>query len=530
MMTKIKNINKIFIAISILFLILAIHPIFSSGIWTGSDWEVHAYRLSGVNYQISNHQFPLIFDFWSSNQQGYAWSLFYPPLTTYLMALTYPIYALGISDLVQIKLIFLLLILFSFASCFYSTIKLSLSLKASILCAGIYICSPYFLTNIYVRFALGEIAAMCFIPLFFLSLNYLILENKKFYITFITSSAGILLSNIPSCIPALLLALSFFLLNYKRINILIIKKLLIASIFMIMACSFYIFPLIYNFIYGDIYAFSGMSRNYEYMYNSAPGIYDAAINGFTGTSNKFYLSLGIAQLILTICALLKKVKMIRVCSALSLILFIMSTKLFPWNLINESMPIINIMQFPWRLLSTATILSSICTAYMLTTNSREVMITACVVIFITSVSVFSGSSLEKRSSLVRNSFYPDYLNNTAAAPENYDYVKKVSISNQPVKLIHFEEGYPVYEVNSKESTEITLPVIFYHGYKIKIGNIITLPQNNRGLISLAVPAGVSVLQLKYDYEYIIISYLISAVSILVMYLCHRRYLNLRDEG
>lgn len=99
MMTKIKNINKIFIAISILFLILAIHPIFSSGIWTGSDWEVHAYRLSGVNYQISNHQFPLIFDFWSSNQQGYAWSLFYPPLTTYLMALTYPIYALGISDL-----------------------------------------------------------------------------------------------------------------------------------------------------------------------------------------------------------------------------------------------------------------------------------------------------------------------------------------------------------------------------------------------------------------------------------------------
>lgn len=61
MMTKIKNINKIFIAISILFLILAIHPIFSSGIWTGSDWEVHAYRLSGVNYQISNHQFPLIF-------------------------------------------------------------------------------------------------------------------------------------------------------------------------------------------------------------------------------------------------------------------------------------------------------------------------------------------------------------------------------------------------------------------------------------------------------------------------------------
>jgi len=114
------------------------------------------------------------------NGFGYSWDLFYGQLSTYFIIIISII--LG-SFNIGFK-ITMLLIMFLSGFCMYKFVsKLTNNNLTACLAGIIYITSPYFFTDIYIRHAIGECMAFVFIPLVFLGLyNLFNTEENHYYL------------------------------------------------------------------------------------------------------------------------------------------------------------------------------------------------------------------------------------------------------------------------------------------------------------------------------------------------------------
>ena len=61
-------------------------PLFKNGIHTGDDGDFHISRALGTLEQIRNGNSPLVISRFSNNL-GFGWNLFYPPISTYSIVL-----------------------------------------------------------------------------------------------------------------------------------------------------------------------------------------------------------------------------------------------------------------------------------------------------------------------------------------------------------------------------------------------------------------------------------------------------------
>src|SRR5476651_2144044 len=104
------------------------------GIWFGHDRVAHFQRMISLNNELANHQFPPLFDYWSSGQFGYSWQLFYPPLTSFVFliakALTFNIPYI----ILQMKTVFFIILVIAFSSCFFAAKREHHSDAAGYLC------------------------------------------------------------------------------------------------------------------------------------------------------------------------------------------------------------------------------------------------------------------------------------------------------------------------------------------------------------------------------------------------------------
>lgn len=144
----------------------------------GSQHLMRAY----YNYQsiLQNGKETVIPAF--TNGFGYSWNLFYGPLSSdFMMSFGVLLGNFNLGFKLATFLIFGLAGIFMYKFIY----ELTENRNTALLAGTIYITSPYFFTDIYIRHAMGESMAFVFLPMVFLGLyNLFNTEKNHYYLIF----------------------------------------------------------------------------------------------------------------------------------------------------------------------------------------------------------------------------------------------------------------------------------------------------------------------------------------------------------
>jgi len=326
------------------------------------DGSQHLMRAFGSYQTLLEHKnINVISNF--TNGFGYSWDLFYGPLSEYLqivLGIIFKSFNLGFK-----MLIFIIMFL---SGCFMYKFVYGMTDKrnTALLSGIIYITSPYFFTDIYIRHALGECIAFVFVPMVFLGLYNLFNTQKNHYYLAI-GGIGLILSHNISTVLTVIFAFIYCLINIKNITNSYVKKgLIIDFVFIIVITAFFWGPFIETKFFTEYQVFekNAMSTQGSIMSQSL-----SFKELFIASNNSTYIfEIGLPVILMIIFSFMtflrleenRKEYLFFLISGIACIW--MSTKYFPWKILPNSFYII---QFPWRMLLFSTFFFAVvCTINM----------------------------------------------------------------------------------------------------------------------------------------------------------------------
>ena len=501
-----------FFLLAICFLIV-ISPVLHDGIWAGFDWQAHTLRFSSIKHSLANEQFPPTFDYWTDTQYAYPWSIFYAPLSN-LYFIASILISHGFSNEDQIKLSIVLIMLTACITSFFVGMKRFHSYRASTLASVMFLTTGYFLSNVYIRFSIGELLAFALTPIYIYGLICLSEDGKGKWCATIGATL-IALSNIPLFICAFIYFILMLITSPKAfLNKKNISFYIYSTIFLVGATCFYWLPLVFQAKTTGIYAFSGLKNSYEYMHKVSATIFEVAIPLPTTSGSSIGKLLSVNTISLAICAYLfyakKTSKTENKLLFTSLIATILATNIFPWFLIPNSIPALGAMQFPWRMIGLSAF--GFClVSCKIADHSWKIFILAFVMCIL--LTFFPLKKAWNESFKFQNSaLYVDYLSDKAYESRSYLMLRDNRMDLLSLKPSEFKNGYPIYHTTTQES--ITIPVLCYNGYSAIVnGERRPLTPNNNGLIKIDNIPRNSVIEIRFDTKVITYAYIISFLTI-----------------
>ena len=442
----------------------------------------------------------------------------------------------------------------------------------AILGSMIYILNPYYLGNIFTRGAIGEAAALTFLPLLFLGLYDLTKREGKKQYFIIIGTVGIAPSHNITLFFAAIFSVIYMIFNIPEIikkPKKIIKYCIIDFLFIITLTAFYTVPLYLNKTNAEYSIFDNtrMWTNNDFAADNAIEITELFKNN---PENTVIYKLGIPTIIGIFCLLvllikrkIKKedMKTILTFMFLGLLSIFIATRYFPWKKVPE---ILCILQFPWRMLGFADLFLSLCASYgiinflELKFKDQEDVLIGCTAIisFLTMIYAFNYSGIEIQDNS-NDIGYEEYFSseekldlnylNKEYLPVNsqdnlYNYVlvrnkDTVSILKGRAEIKNQSKDDYKTEIeirNTYEGTEIEFPYLYYLGYEAiaitdegKEIEIETFESKN-GFVSVEVPdKDVTKIIVQYKTPILYkIAYFISAVSLVVgLFLLYKKQKN-----
>ena len=244
--TKYRKDNAICYIIIILVALIISAPLFTKGFITTDDGTAHFSRNFGTIYGIKNGQLlsAIVPNFCGG--YGYSWNLFYPPLSTYINAIFYFIVS---NYIISMKLSLIFVIICSGIFMFKFMQKVTKNKNISLMVSIIYITSVYFIVDIYMRLAMGEIMVYMFLPLLFWGLYSIFYEKGKENYLLTIGAVGILLSHNISSLIVVILSFIMVLFHWKKLwknedSAQIWKNLFVNAFFIILIVAFFMAPLL----------------------------------------------------------------------------------------------------------------------------------------------------------------------------------------------------------------------------------------------------------------------------------------------
>lgn len=372
-----KNITRHWPYLVIFFvaIFLTLPNLHKDGIPYGSganDTIFHMIRMSGASVRgfKDDQAIPQI-DPAGVGGMGIGINLFYGPMLTYLL----PILRLILFNwnYAYITLIFIFILL---AGLFLYKLVLEISKNKTLSCVAsiLYMTAPYFLSDIYIRGAWGEIPTFTFMPMLFLGLQR-VLNNKKWGTTFLwVSATGIILNHMLSIVIVFPFALAYLLSNFRIIHKRQIKNIIIAIVITLGLTSFFWLPFLelkftglYN-IFNTPYLGGIPANGADEVYNNGLAITQYIFtdpllgsNGVTQYNLSFPTIIGIAAFF-TIRKRIQQSQRRTLArfSVIGIVALLLSLRSILWLHIPESL--LNI-QFPWRFCIITTMCFSILGAY-----------------------------------------------------------------------------------------------------------------------------------------------------------------------
>lgn len=511
-----KGDSLYYFALIVVALLICI-PLFAKGFFTTHDGTAHFSRNFATIQGLKEGRLlsAIVPNFCGGF--GYSWNLFYPPLSTYINALFYLIVP---NYIISMKLVLMFSIIGAGIFMFQFIKDVTKDNKMSFIVSMIYITSIYFIVDIYMRLAIGEIMVYMFLPLLFWGLYSILYENgKKNYLLTIGASGILLSHNISSLIVAILSSI-IILIHWKKLwknenSIQIWKNLLTNAFFIILIVLFFMLPLLEHKLGAEYVAFTkdGMTSK-ELVLNSAIDI---------GQLVKTLGAIILIPLLFTpICwkkIEQRKRKLYLSILSLGVITAFIATKWFPWNNIPD---VFLSIQFPWRMLLFSTFFLSIIAGINISkciVNHKmwRVLVVSIISIGYGAICIdtiigfdfnFDLSYLDKTSKIENIYAFSqqctnyEYLPKKARVPYIQEREDKVVVLYGKAQIKDEKKDGTNMQFDIESNTEesiLELPYIYYLGYNIKLNeDEIPYKESENGFISITIPKGENgKIQVKY---------------------------------
>ncbi|MCL2371653.1 hypothetical protein FWC63_02840 [Candidatus Saccharibacteria bacterium] len=330
---------------------------------TGHDAPFHMFRYQGIINAWRDGQLVPQLDPVAFGGFGYAPSLFYGPLTGWLV-IFFSWIAGGYVG-VGVNMLMILSVFGAALACYKLIREVTGKTTPAVLAAVAYAAAPYHLLDYFIRRADGEILPFIFAPLVFLGIWRIIQKSdKNAILPIVIGGAGMVLSHNLSALLFALLATIFILMNWRPLFAnsnwkLSLPKFAISGVLMLMIASVFILPMLearsatlYN-IFNPVFAETNMGQNANAVWNR--GIHPGSLFFDSGVSESMFFGLGITAILGVVAFFIVRKNLpdevhrfTRHMLIFGLVTAFMTTVLFfPWQWAPGFMASI---QFPWRLL------------------------------------------------------------------------------------------------------------------------------------------------------------------------------------
>lgn len=528
-----------------------------------SDIVYHLSRIEGLANSIreTGNLFPKIYNslFY---EQGYAFPTFYCDLFLIFPAI---LYNLGFSLISSYKLLIYFCNLCTFFSFYYLLRKFKVRDNINCFLSSFYLLSYYRIFDIYYRGALGEILSFIFLPIILVGIYEVIFEKDNGLLNnnLIVGFSGITFSHNISLYLGAFLFFIFLCINVKRLNIKKIKIIIFSTITVVLITGWYVFPMVEQLIKNDLYI-SSYNNNFLDSFISVENyLYIFGKTSFF--SNRIGDILFITSIIIFIITYKNNKKtFIFQTYAIGFLFAILPLKGF-----EIIVPIFKIIQFPFRffLISTTLLIFSncFCLNYLITLQKNHIsnLINKFVIVFKYTICFTAGTFLliyifldspfvllniqSKGMFNDANTTYGEILNSSMAKDRCFsnkicldsgiddlylpnDYISE--FDNNEIKLDQ-RIGSKYFFSNIEQDKNISLPIVYYYGYKCDIEYACTIAESN-GRVSIQLD-GTSMIdgKLIIYYEETIITKLSKTISFItfivymILVVKQKCYINLK---
>lgn len=456
----------------------------------GHDVWFHMARIDGLAGEITSGNIPA--RIYSSAFYGYGYGapLFYGDWLLYIPA---ALVAGGWSVIKAYKTFIMMCALLAALSAYFSAKTIFDDKRSACVTAVLFCISTYFVTDIFIRHANGEVQSFIFIPIAFAGLYDIILGDCKRWTLLPLGLCGVLVTHTLTAAMSIVFFALFVLLHIAQI-IEKPKKLLFiaisAGMFLLLSASFML-PMLEQMSSGTFLATDGYSAGYHGSLSarSMPSVYSLfSIYNSTEylSGNNYFIPQGVGLALPMIMGWLlfyyKKTRSWKIASFLFLALFalFMTSRYFPWAMLQKAFGTI---QFPWRIMMFATLFIALFGGAMAKklgfTQHVSVFFAVIIVIsFYSAVNTLYGSygSMPKIASvdIIADCGYDnniglgEYLP-TGTDKEALEEGEYEIRSNEHLADFTAEKDGGVFffefQNNGGENTFVDLPLIMYKGYK-----------------------------------------------------------------
>ena len=245
---------------------LSILPVCTYYIAGGHDANFHLYRIIGLAQGLADGQFPVRLQPLWANGHGYPVSIMYGDLMLYPAAVLYLI-GFPLHSAFRVLLLYLTALTALSADWAVGHIfcrKSSSETERTILClsgSALYVLNIWRLTDVYTRFAVGEYAAMIFLPLIAAGAFNLLSEEHagdryQTAVLFAAGFTGLLQTHLVTFFLAALAMVVFVLVYCRKIRAAGLRLLFAAAVFTILINLWFIVPFIDYSLKQNLYVFT----------------------------------------------------------------------------------------------------------------------------------------------------------------------------------------------------------------------------------------------------------------------------------
>ena len=506
MLTPARRGKLILIGMAVL---IASGPALKDTVCIGHDTTFHLVRLCNLADSLAHGQLPARIGGFSYNGYGAITSVFYPDFFLYPFAL---LMVLGASMQYAVNLFFIAINIGSAAS-MYAAAKRIFKEDWAAGCASIlYTLSIYRISDVFTRYAFGEMTAMVFLPLFMLGLYEVILGDKARWKLLGISAACIYLSHMLSTLICALTAVgmcALFIVKIVRERRLmaIVKAAAIAGLL----CAFQLVPFIQYSLQGigaaelaKDPAFYAISPAQLFLLGAG----EMSVDPRDMTLSTFALEIGLPLIVAAGLALYmaateekphEKNGFAVLLLAAGCLFAFMATTLFPWSHVRViTRGLTDYLQFPWRFLMMTAVCFALCGGWGLARFARghgeQMAAAALCVAAICALPTLTDETqnpdyIAFGETVSPNLQYTEYtIPGTATAPT----MDQTLILDGDVQITAYEKDATAVVMQLQADTDgsVVLPLFGYDGYRAQLnGEEIawTLGENNR--LSVPLEAG-----------------------------------------
>lgn len=494
-----------------LAVLIASGPALKDTVCIGHDTTFHLVRLCNLADGLAAGQFPVRIGGFSYNGYGAITSVFYPDIFLYGPAL---LMNWGASLQYAVNVFFIAVNAAS-AWAMYAAAKRMFGDAWAAACASVlYTMSIYRVSDVFTRYAFGEMTAMVFLPLFILGLYEVVLGDRHRWVLLGVSAACIALSHMLSTLICALAAAGMCVLFIvKLVCERRLTSILKAAALALALCAFQLVPFVMYSMQGigaqelaKDPAFFALSPAQLFLLGAG----ELSLDPRDTTLATFALEIGLPLLMGAALALYgaataekrdSKNSLAVLLTAAGAAFAFMATTLFPWSHVRVlTRGLSDYLQFPWRFLMMTAVLLALAGGYGCARFARghgEQMVAA----------VLAVAALCALPTLTDEARNPEYIAFGETVSPNLQYTEytlpgtqtvitldpRVQVDGDAAVTDYRKESTTITaQVDAQTDAVLTLPLFGYDGYRAQVNGQETetgLSENNR--LTVRLDAGTS---------------------------------------